>query len=82
MEEKRSRYKSPGWLCAKERIGHLVRDNYRVDQEMSPRLAALRIKALKFLPRCFRLPAQSKALAPLSAGAVGVRPGTSTTELG
>ena len=40
MEEKRSRYKSPGWLCAKERIGHLVRDNYRVDQEMSPRLAA------------------------------------------
>jgi hypothetical protein len=40
LEEKRSRYKSPGWLCAKERIGHLVRDNYRVDQEMSPRLAA------------------------------------------
>ena len=41
MEEKRSRYKSPGWLRAKERIGQLVRENYRVDQEISPRLAAL-----------------------------------------
>jgi hypothetical protein len=41
LEEKRSRYKSPGWLRAKERIGQLVRENYVVDKEMSPRLAAL-----------------------------------------
>jgi hypothetical protein len=41
LEEKRSRYKSPGWLRAKERIGQLVRENCRVDQEMSPPLAAL-----------------------------------------
>jgi hypothetical protein len=41
MEKKRSRYGNPGWLLARERIGQLVRDNYRIDQEMSPRLAAL-----------------------------------------
>ena len=41
LEDERSRYKSPTWRRAKERIGQLVRDNYRVDQEMSPRLAAL-----------------------------------------
>jgi hypothetical protein len=41
LEEKLSRYKSPGWLRAKERIGQLVRENYRVDRQMSPRLAAL-----------------------------------------
>jgi hypothetical protein len=40
MEKKRSRYTSPGWLLARERIGQLVRDNYRINQEMSPRLAA------------------------------------------
>jgi hypothetical protein len=41
LEEKRSRYKSPGWLRAKERIGQLVRENYVVEHEMTPRLAAL-----------------------------------------
>jgi hypothetical protein len=41
MEKKRSRYQSLGWRLARERIGQLVRDNYRVNQEMSPRLAAL-----------------------------------------
>jgi hypothetical protein len=41
LEEKLSRYKSLGWLRAKERIGQLVRENYRVDRQMSPRLAAL-----------------------------------------
>jgi hypothetical protein len=41
MEKKRSRYQSPGWRLARERIGQLVRENYRLDQEMSPRLAAL-----------------------------------------
>jgi hypothetical protein len=40
--EKRLRYQSPGWRLARERIGQLVRDNYRIDHEMSPRLAALR----------------------------------------
>ena len=40
MEKKRSRYQSIGWRLARERIGQLVRDNYRVNQEMSPRLAA------------------------------------------
>jgi len=40
MEKKRSRYQSLGWRLARERIGQLVRDNYRVNQEMSPRLAA------------------------------------------
>ncbi len=41
MEKKRSRYQSLGWRLARERIGQLVRENYRADQEMSPRLAAL-----------------------------------------
>jgi len=41
MEKKRSRYQTLGWRLARERIGQLVRDNYRVNQEMSPRLAAL-----------------------------------------
>ena len=41
MEKKRSRYQTLGWRLARERIGELVRDNYRVNQEMSPRLAAL-----------------------------------------
>ena len=41
MEKKRSRYQSPGWQRARERIGQLVRENYRVNQKMSPRLAAL-----------------------------------------
>jgi len=41
MEKKRSRYQSIGWRLARERIGQLVRDNYGVNQEMSPRLAAL-----------------------------------------
>jgi hypothetical protein len=41
METKRSRYQSLGWRLARERIGQLVRENYRVNQEMSPRLAAL-----------------------------------------
>jgi hypothetical protein len=41
MEKKRSRYQSLGWRLARERIGQLVRDNYRINQEMSPRLAAL-----------------------------------------
>jgi hypothetical protein len=40
MEKKRSRYQSLGWRLARERVGELVRDNYRVNQEMSPRLAA------------------------------------------
>jgi hypothetical protein len=29
------------WQLARERIGQLVRENYRANQEMSPRLAAL-----------------------------------------
>jgi hypothetical protein len=41
MEKKRSRYQSPGWRLARERFGQLVRENCRLDQEMSPRLAAL-----------------------------------------
>ena len=41
MEKKRSRYLSPAWQRARERIGQLVRENYRVNQRMSPRLAAL-----------------------------------------
>jgi hypothetical protein len=41
MEKKPPRYQSPSWLRARERIGQLVRENYRLDQEMSPRLAAL-----------------------------------------
>jgi hypothetical protein len=40
MEKKRSRYQTPGWRLARERLGQLVRENYRVNQEMSPRLAA------------------------------------------
>jgi hypothetical protein len=36
----KSRYQSLGWRLARERIGELVRDNYRVNQEVSPRLAA------------------------------------------
>ena len=40
MEKKRSRYQSLGWQLARERIGQLVRENYRVNQDMSPRLAA------------------------------------------
>jgi len=45
MEKKRSRYQSLGWRLARERIGDLVRDNYRVNQEMSSRLAALQRSA-------------------------------------
>jgi hypothetical protein len=41
LDERRSRYKSPGWLRAKERIGQLVRENYRVEHAMTPGLAAL-----------------------------------------
>ena len=40
MEKRRSRYQTLGWRLARERIGQLVRKNYRIDQEMSPRLAA------------------------------------------
>lgn len=40
MEKRRSRYQTHSWRLARERIGQLVRDNYRVNQEMSPRLAA------------------------------------------
>jgi hypothetical protein len=40
MEKKRSRYQTVAWLRARERIGQLVRENYLVSQEMSPRLAA------------------------------------------
>jgi hypothetical protein len=41
MEKRRSRYQTLRWQLARERIGQLVRANYRADQEMSPRLAAL-----------------------------------------
>jgi hypothetical protein len=41
MEKTRSRYQTLGWRLARERIGQLVRENYRVDQQMSPPLAAL-----------------------------------------
>jgi hypothetical protein len=41
MEKRRSRYQTLRWQLARERIGQLVRENYRADQEMSPRLAAL-----------------------------------------
>jgi hypothetical protein len=44
MEKKRSRYQTLGWQLARERIGELVRENYRVNKEnkeISPRLAAL-----------------------------------------
>jgi hypothetical protein len=46
MEKKRSRYQSLRWQLARERIGELVRENYRVKQEMSLRLAAL-VKEIK-----------------------------------
>jgi len=39
MEKRRSRYQTLGWRLARERMGQLVRENYRIDQE-SPRLAA------------------------------------------
>jgi hypothetical protein len=39
MEKKQSRYQGLGWRLARERIGQLVRENYPVNQEMSPRLA-------------------------------------------
>jgi hypothetical protein len=41
MEKRRSRYQTLRWQLARERIGQLVRESCRVDQEMSPRLAAL-----------------------------------------
>jgi hypothetical protein len=41
MEKKRSRYHGVRWQLARERIGEMVRENYRVDQAMSPRLSAL-----------------------------------------
>ena len=41
MEKKRSRYQTLGWQLARERIGQLIRENYRVNQQMSPGLAAL-----------------------------------------
>jgi hypothetical protein len=40
MEKRRSRYQTLRWQLARERIGQLVRENYRVAYEMSPRLAA------------------------------------------
>jgi hypothetical protein len=40
MEKRRSRYQTLRWQLARERIGQLVRENYRVAHEMSPRLAA------------------------------------------
>lgn len=46
MQPKRSRFQSLGWRLARERIGQLVRDNYQVDQELSPGLAAF-IKMLE-----------------------------------
>jgi hypothetical protein len=41
MEKRRSRYQTLRWQLARERIGQLVRENYRANQEMFPRLAAL-----------------------------------------
>jgi hypothetical protein len=41
MEKRRSRYQTHRWQLAREQIGQLVRENYQVNQEMSPRLAAL-----------------------------------------
>jgi hypothetical protein len=46
MEQKRSRYQTLGWRLARERIGELLRNNYPVNEELSPRLAAL-IKKLE-----------------------------------
>jgi hypothetical protein len=46
MEKRRSRYQTLRWQLARERIAELVRGNYRVNQEMSPRLATF-IKKLK-----------------------------------
>src|ERR1700740_65191 len=41
MEKRVSRYQTLRWQLARERIGELVRENHRVNQEMSPRLVAL-----------------------------------------
>lgn len=38
---KRGDHDTLRWQLARERIGQLVRENYRANQEMSPRLAAL-----------------------------------------
>jgi hypothetical protein len=46
MEQKRSRYQTLGWRLAREWIGELLRNNYPVNEELSPRLAAL-IKKLE-----------------------------------
>lgn len=40
MEKRQSRYQTVAWLRARERIGQLIRENYPVNHEMSPRLAA------------------------------------------
>jgi hypothetical protein len=64
MEKKRSRYQSLGWRRARERIGQLVRENYRVDQEISPRLAEL-IKKIEnggaeFSTETFQIPSEKQ----------------------
>jgi hypothetical protein len=60
MEKKRSRYQSLGWRLARDRIGQLARDNYRVNQEMSPRLAAfikkIENRSPELLTEMFQIP--------------------------
>jgi hypothetical protein len=64
MEKKRSRYQSLSWRLARERIGQLVRDNYRINQEMSPRLAAFVKKiengSAEFPTEMFQVPGEKQ----------------------
>jgi hypothetical protein len=64
MEKRRSRYQTLRWQLARERIGQLVRENYRADQEMSPRLAALVKKiengSAELRAEPFQLPAEKQ----------------------
>jgi hypothetical protein len=64
MEKRRSRYQTQSWRLARERIGQLVRDNYRINQEMSPRLAAFVKKiangSAEFPTDIFQAPSEKK----------------------
>jgi hypothetical protein len=64
MEKKQSRYQGLGWRLARERIGQLVRENYPVNQEMSPRLAEFIKKiengSAEFSTEMFQLPGEKQ----------------------
>jgi hypothetical protein len=72
MEKEQSRYQSLGWRLARARIGQLVRENYRVDQQISPRLAALITKLENGSPELpgdmFKFPAKSTATSTSRGG--------------